>query len=307
MKALFDLRVLVSAVDLGSLSAAARALGISPAVASAALKRLEEDVGARLLLRSTRSLRPTPAGERFLAHAREAVRALEDAGHALRDESEALRGELRISAPSDFGRHRLLPWLDDFQRRHPALRLRLLLSDRIADVQRLPIEVAVRYGALPDSSLVALPLVPDNRRVVCAAPAYLARAGVPRTPADLAGHNCLRFVLGDEVNDLWRFHGADGELETVAVDGDRVSDDAEAVRRWALEGLGIASKSRLDVYDDLRAGRLVTLLPEWRGEPTPLHLVCADRRLLNPVVQRLRVFLAERCAAVLADERPAAV
>ena len=306
MKVLFDLRVLVSAVDLGSLSAAARALGISPAVASAALKRLEEDVGARLLLRSTRSLRPTPAGERFLAHAREAVRALEDAGHALRDDAEALRGELRISAPSDFGRHRLLPWLDDFQRLHPALRLRVLLSDRIADVHRLPVELAVRYGTLPDSSLVALPLAPDNRRVLCAAPAYLARAGTPSTPAALADHNCLRFMMGDEVHSLWRFHGADGAVETVMVDGDRVSDDAEAVRRWALDGHGIVSKSRLDVHADLVAGRLVALLPDWRGEPAPLHLICPDRRLLNPAVQRLRVFLAERCAALVSDAPDAA-
>jgi DNA-binding transcriptional LysR family regulator len=298
MKALADLRLVVRAAELGSLSAAARQLDLSPAVASAALKRLEAELDAQLFVRSTRSLRPTLEGERFLSHAREALRLLDEGSDALHGDRAGLRGELRISAPSDFGRNQLLRWLDAFQRQHPQLRLRLQLSDRIADVYRQPVDVALRYGLPPDSSLVALPIAPDNRRVLCAAPAYLARAGAVDTPQALRHHNCLRFMLSDELHAQWRFTAADGKPCVVEVDGDRVSDDGDAVRRWALAGMGIAYKSWLDVADDVSAGRLQRLCREWDGEPSPLHLVSPDRRLIGPAVQQLREFLQARCAEV---------
>ncbi|RDZ26177.1 LysR family transcriptional regulator [Lysobacter silvisoli] len=295
MKALADLRVFVRTAELGSLSAAARQLDQSPAVASAALKRLEAELDAQLFVRSTRSLRLTAEGERFLAHAREALRSLDEGAQSLRGDGGELRGELRISAPSDFGRHALLRWLETFQRSHPRLQLRLQLSDRVADIYRQPVDVALRYGVPPDSSLIALPLLPGNRRVLCAAPDYLDRHGAPDTPLRLGEHNCLRFMLSDELHTLWRFTSPDGKPHAVEVRGDRISDDGEAVHRWALAGLGIAYKSWLDVADDLAAGRLLPLCEGWRGEATPLHLVSPDRRLLSPAVQRLREFLAERC------------
>lgn len=297
MKSLADLRVFVRAAELGSLSAAARHLDLSPAVASAALKRLEAELGGRLFVRSTRSLRPTAEGERFLAHAREALRQLDAGVDALRDGQAGLRGELRISAPSDFGRNRVLGWLDDFQAAHPRLSLRLHLADRLADTFRERIDVALRYGPVADLSLVALPLAPDNLRVLVASPDYLARQGTPATPRDLAAHNCLRFLLSDEVHETWRFTAPDGRALAVAVDGDRVSDDGEAVRRWAVAGAGIAYKSWLDAADDVAAGRLQVLCPDWRGEPTPLHLVCPDRRLIGAAVRALRDHLAAACAA----------
>lgn len=296
MKALADLRLFVRSAELGSLSAAARQLDLSPAVASAALKRLEAELDAQLLVRSTRSLRLTQAGERFLIHAREALRNLDEGRQALGGDQAQLGGELRISAPSDLGRNRVLHWLDDFQRMHPALQLRFQLSDRIADVYRQPVDVALRYGQPPDSSLVALPLAPDNRRVLCAAPDYLQRAGVPRTPHDLGKHNCLRFLLADELHAHWRFHSAEGKAITIEATGDRVSDDGDAVRRWAIAGCGIAYKSWLDIADDVQAGRLLTLCTDWQGEASPLNLVAPDRRLLSPAVQQLRLFLSERCA-----------
>jgi DNA-binding transcriptional LysR family regulator len=298
MKALADLRLIVRAAELGSLSAAARQLDLSPAVASAALKRLEAELDAQLFVRSTRSLRPTLEGERFLTQAREALRLLDEGSDALHGDRAALRGELRISAPSDFGRNSLLRWLDAFQLQHPQLRLKLQLSDRIADIYRQPVDVALRYGLPPDSSLVALPLAPDNRRVLCAAPAYLARAGGVDTPQALRRHNCLRFMLSDELHTHWRFTAPDGKVCVVEVDGDRVSDDGDAVRRWALAGAGVAYKSWLDVADDVAAGRLQLLCREWIGEVTPLHLISPDRRLISPAVQRLRDFLQARCAEV---------
>ncbi|HEU4533664.1 MAG TPA: substrate binding domain-containing protein, partial [Polyangiaceae bacterium] len=130
-----------------------------------------------------------------------------------------------------------------------------------------------------------------------ASPDYLARLGAPRSPDDLAHHNCLRFVLGDKTHARWRFR-REGEETAVTVRGDRTADDGDVVRRWALAGHGVAYKSGLDVALDLRAGSLVALCREWQGEPAPLYLVCADRRQLSPAVKRLRRHLVERCAAL---------
>lgn len=301
MKALFDLRLFILTADLGSLSAAARALDTSPAVASAAVKRLEAELGARLLLRSTRSLRLTSEGERFLAYARDALRSLEQAEQALHGDRAELRGTLRLSAPSDFGRRYLLPWFDVFQRQHPQLQLRLHLSDRVTDIHRQPVDAALRYGLPPDSTLVALPVAAANRRVLCASPAYLDLAGAPRTPYDLPGHNCLRFMLSDELHTQWRFTASDGTPCIVDVSGDRVSDDGDAVRRWALAGQGIAYKSWLDVAEDVAERRLQVLCSDWTGESSPLQLMCPDRRSLSPAVQRLREFLLPRCDALAAS------
>ena len=295
MRMVRDMEVFVQAADSGSLSAAARRLGMSPAAASLAVKRLEDEVAAPLFLRTTRSLRLTQAGQMFLDPCRQALQLLVEGREAALSGHAALSGVLQLSLPSDLGRNAVLGWLDDFQSLYPRIRLRLLLSDRVADIYRQPVDLALRYGALPDSSLVALPIAPQNRRVLCAAPAYLARSGVPDRPETLEKHNCLCVTLGDSVHDHWRF-SRDGQDVTVAVRGNRVSDDGDAVRRWALAGHGIACKSALDVADDLRAGRLLRLCPEWSGEPMPLSLVCADRRQISPVVQALRAFLAERCA-----------
>ena len=295
MRMVRDMEVFVLAAETGSLSAAARRLDMSPAAASLAVKRLEAEVDAPLFLRTTRSLRLTQAGQVFLEPCRQALQLLVDGRDAALSDSAALSGVLQLSLPSDLGRNAVLNWLDDFQRRYPRIQLRLLLSDRVADIYRQPVDLALRYGTLPDSSLVALPIAPQNRRVLCAAPTYLARAGTPARPEALIEHNCLCVTLGDSVHDHWRFY-RDGQELAVSVRGNRVSDDGDAVRRWALAGHGIACKSALDVADDLRAGRLLRLCPEWSGEALPLSLVCADRRQISPVVQALRTFLAERCA-----------
>lgn len=296
MTYLRDIEIFVATAESGSLSQAARRLDLTPAAASASLKRLEQDVHAALFVRSTRSLRLTQEGEIYLQHCRQGLQAFAEGRKLLAGGDATVRGTLQISLPSDLGRNIVLPWLDDFQTRHPQLHVRVQLSDRIAGVYRQPIDIALRYGLPPDSSLVVLPVAPDNRRVLCASPAYLARAGTPKTPAALIGHNCLCYLLGDSVHDRWRFTRG-GREESVRVRGDRVADDGDAVRRWAVAGHGIAYKSALDAGEDLHAGRLTALCPEWQGEPAPLNLVCADRRQINPAVRELRTFLAERCAA----------
>ena len=295
-----DLQLFVRAVDLGSLSAAARVMDMSPAVASAALKRIETQLGARLLARSTRSLRLTAEGQGFLDYARKALSSLDEGRRLLARGQDQVSGVLQLSAPSDFGRNVLLAWLDEFQREHPKLTVRLLLGDRIVDLFRQPVDIVLRYGEPEDSSLVALPVAPDNRRVLCASPAYIARAGEPRQLEQLLQHNCLLYMLGTRVHDHWQFH--DGKREVgLTVSGDRFSDDADVVRLWALAGAGIAYKSWLDVAADVRAGRLKVLMPELEGERAPLNMLCAHRAQLSKPVKLLRDMLSERCAMLARD------
>ena len=295
-----DLQLFVRAADLGSLSAAARVMDMSPAVASAALKRIETQLGARLLARSTRSLRLTAEGQGFLDYARKALSSLDEGRRLLARGQDQVSGVLQLSAPSDFGRNVLLAWLDEFQREHPKLTVRLLLGDRIVDLFRQPVDIVLRYGEPEDSSLVALPVAPDNRRVLCASPAYIARAGEPRQLEQLLQHNCLLYMLGTRVHDHWQFHDGKRELG-LTVSGDRFSDDADVVRLWALAGAGIAYKSWLDVAADVRAGRLKVLMPELEGERAPLNMLCAHRAQLRKPVKLLRDMLSERCAMLARD------
>ncbi len=293
-----DLQLFVRTAETGSLSAAARLLDVSPAVASAALKRLEQQLQVRLLARSTRSLRLTPEGELYLVHARLALQSLEEGHQQLVGSQEGICGVLQLSAPSDLGRNTLLPWLDAFQDEHPQLQLRLLLADRVADLFREPVDIALRYGAPEDSSLVALPVAPENRRVLCASPSYLARHGSPRSVEELHQHNCLLYMLHGRAYDRWHFQ--DGKREVLMnVAGDRVCDDADVTRRWAVAGRGVVYKSWLDVAEDVCEGRLQVLLPNWLGEPTPLYLVCAHRAQLSKAVHLLREFVQLRCQRLL--------
>lgn len=288
-----DIQVFLQAVDSGGFSAAARQLNITPALASRAIQRMEESLGVRLFLRSTRSMQLSEDGRRYLPHARATLQAITSGRLALAEAQDEISGTLRLSVPSDIGRNVLLPWLDAFQARHPKISFQLRVSDRPADLLRLPLDAAIRYGVPPDSNLIAQSLAPDNRRALCASPAYLERCGIPRTPDDLRKHNCLRYVWGTQVHERWSFHTPRG-LQWVTVTGDRVSDDADVVRRWAVAGFGLVYKSRIDVSPDLHAGRLIQLFPSAYGEAAPLNLVIAHRSLLTPAVQRLHEFLKEQ-------------
>lgn len=297
MLRLDDLQVFVRTADRGSLSAAAREIGISPALASAAVKRLEGELGLRLFVRTTRSLSLTAEGTQYLEHAREALRLLRAGSDALAAGKDSFGGTLKIAMPSDLGRNLLLGWLDAFHRRHPKLHYQLSVSDRLADMVRQQVDVAIRYGEQDDSSLVAMPIAPANDRVLVASPAYLREHGPVLSLDDLQRHNCLRFALEDGLHDRWTFYRLpQREQVSVQVSGNRSADDAELVRRWAVAGLGVAYKSRLDLHEDLAAGRLQALLPEVAGEAAPLHLVCMHRAQVTPVVLQLRDFLREQCS-----------
>jgi len=297
MRALQDLDIFVRTADNGSLSATARMLELTPAAASAALKRLEAELGVQLFVRSTRSLRLTPHGESFLDQCRPALMALQQASQQLAHGEQNLRGVLKLSAPSDLGRNLLLVWLNDFQDLHPCVDIRLQLSDRMANVYSDPVDAAFRYGEPPDSSLVALPLAPWNRRVLCASPAYLAKHGAPATPHQLSSHDCVCFMLGEEIHDRWHFSNDGASEISVRVRSVNVSNDGDAVRRWALLGKGIAYKAGFDVVTDLAEGRLQALCTDWTTEAAPLFLVVPGRRQLTPLVRCLRDFIARRLEA----------
>lgn len=298
-----DLSVFVSAAQFGNFSDAARDLGISPVVASAIIKRLEQSLGVRLFERSTRRVRLSEAGERLLPHAREALQALAFGEAALNKTSadEArLHGPLRLSMPSDLGRSLLIGWIEEFiakQGTGAPLMLELRVSDRLSNLLQQPVDFALRYGKPEDSAMIALPVAPHNQRVLVAAPAYLARHGTPASPQALRQHNCLRFVVNDAVHGRWRFMGAQGE-EVVDVQGERIADDGGVVRQWALAGLGIANKSYLDVAHDLASGHLVRLLPQWQGEATPLYMLVVSRQHVNGGIRTLCAELAQRCASL---------
>ncbi|MET0209847.1 MAG: LysR family transcriptional regulator, partial [Burkholderiaceae bacterium] len=252
-----DLQVLLQTARGGTLTAAARVLGITPAAASAALKRLEAQLGARLFERSTRAMRLTPQGQTLLGYASRAFDLLAEGESLVRDDRGALVGRLRVAAPSDLTRRVLMPWFDEFLRLHPGVQLALSVGDRPLDVTRDEVDVALRYGVLADSRLVARRLA-EARPVLCASPDYLQRHAPPQVPQDLLKHNCLTFHRGGRRQRLWRFL-RDGQWTEVRVDGDRVVDDASLARQWTLAGRGITLKSALDVQQDEASGALVRL------------------------------------------------
>lgn len=290
-----DLALFVRAAALGNFSRAARESDLPAGQVSAAIGRLERELGMRLFARSTRSLRLTPEGEGYMPFAQDALSALEQGRQQLGPGRSGISGVLQVAAPSDLGRSVLLPWITEFQQAHPQLSLRLYLSDAVADVFRDPVDIAIRYGTPPDASYVALPLVPHNRRVLVAAPSYLRRHGYPVVAEDLSLHQCLLYLLNGRVHDTWSFTN-EGQEESVRVSGNFLCDDAEVTRRWAVEGLGITYRSWLDVAADVQAGRLEKVLPNLLGEPAPLHLICPHRKQFLPSVKHLYSVLQARCS-----------
>ncbi|MCT4706746.1 LysR family transcriptional regulator [Enterobacteriaceae bacterium H16N7] len=298
MLRLEDLTLFVRASALNSFSETAREAGLQPAQVSTAIKRLEKILNVRLFARSTRSLRLTPEGENWLPYAIEALQALETGMEQIQPANDEVRGVLQIAVPSDLGRNIMLRVFQAFRHRHPALQLKILFSDQIADVFKDPVDIAFRYGINDDASFVALPLAPNNRRVIVASPGYLERFGEPKTVADLAHHNALTYLLKGRVFDKWTFT-QDGNVHHVAVKGSMMSDDAEVIRRLAISGEGIAFKSWLDVSEDVAAGRLKVLLEQYQGDAVPLSLICPHRKQLSATVRLLHEAVKQRCDALL--------
>lgn len=275
-------------VSAGSMSAAARELDLPLSVVSKRLAQLEASVGVRLLQRTTRRQTLTEEGELFHA---QVVRILDEVAQAeslLSERRQEISGLLRITAPGQLGRRRVAPIIAEFQRLHPQLAVQLELTDAVVDLVESGYDMAIRFGSLADSSLIARPLAP-NFRVLCASPDYLARHGVPSEPADLTRHRCI--VIGEQRRTEWRFEGDDGT--TVRVHAATITNDGEAAHRFALEGAGIAVKSIWDVGDDILEGRLSRVLPQHKLSAAPLHGIYPHSRHLAPRVRAFADYLRD--------------
>ena len=297
-----EISVFVRAVELKSISAAARNLRISAAAASHRIQQLEEQMGARLLNRTTRSLQPTEAGRIFYQHALEVLAAVEHAKSSMAVASGAPAGQLRVAAPLHFGRHFLASMVSAFHTLYPKVEIRLRLSDHPIDLLSEGMDVAVRLAtSLPDSSLVMRKLA-DCPRLLCASPAYLERRGRPSIPEDLRQHNCLilRLPGADELR--WTLAAPGGPI-TVPVSGAFDADDGDVLTQWALQGAGVALKPYWEVADHLAKGELVPVLNEFPPEPLSLYLLYPHRHLLPAKVKVFSDFVAERTKALL-DRTP---
>ncbi|AOJ76292.1 LysR family transcriptional regulator [Burkholderia ubonensis] len=277
-------------VSAGSLSAAARELDLSLSVVSKRLAHLESRLGVRLLHRTTRQQTLTDEGAQFHAQVLRILAEIEQAEALMQDRRGTVSGLLRVTAPGELGRLRLAPLVAEFQRRHPQVTVQLMLTDSVVDLLAHEIDVAVRIGSLADSSMIARALAP-NRRVLCAAPSYVATHGLPAHPADLRAHRCI--VLGDQPRTEWRFDGANGSV-AVDVTAALLTNDGGAARSFALEGAGIALKSIWDVDADFDAGTLVRVLPAFAAPAAPLHAVYPGGRHVPLRVRAFVEFLREQ-------------
>lgn len=288
------LRLFVRADERGSISAAARELGWLPATASAALQRAERELGGKLFVRTTRSLKPTPGGAQYLERARQALALLDDGRDRIQSEGRAVAGLIRLTVPVDIGEQVVLPALDEFLDLHLAVQLSLQLTDQTRDLGRDDVDAAIRYGAVAGASLLTRRLA-DTRRVLVAAPRYLERRGAPADVAELAGHECLMLRSGQRRSDRWQLL-VDGKPTEVAIAGRRTCDSGAISRRWALDGHGIALKSWFDVCEDVARGALVHVLPAVTTASYPLTLVTAPATRASRRMRALGDWLTARFA-----------
>ena len=298
MDRLDSMKVLVAAIEAGSLSAAARRIGVPLATVSRKVSELEAHLKTRLLIRSSRRLTLTDAGQTYITACNRILEHIAEAERAARGEYSAPRGELTISAPVALGRLHVLPVVTEFLQAYPDIDLRLILSDRISHIVDDHIDLAVRVGALPDSSFMAS-RVGEVRRVVCASPGYFAARGVPKKPSELAAHDCVTFDLLAPAN-VWSF--AKGKSEEAARVHSRLTvNTAEAAVDAAIAGTGIACVLSYQASEGLRRGALALALETFEPEPWPVNLVHAGQ---GPLPLKLRAFMdfaAPRLKAVLKE------
>lgn len=280
-----EMAVFVQVVEAGSLSAAARALRLTPSAVSRSLARTEQRLGTRLLLRTTRAITLTAEGEAYLRAARRILADLAEVEEAIADQGVP-QGRLRVSAALGHGRMTIVPLVAAFSARYPAIVVDLALGDEVVDILAGQADVAIRFGQLADSPLSARP-IGITGQVIVASPTYLARHGTPQVPEDLLGHNCLRFNFRRAAPD-WPF-ARDGRAFSLKISGNIECNSGEALALLAREGAGIARIGAFSVADDLRSGALVPLLEAWNpGDLEPIHAVFIGG---SAMPARVRVFV----------------
>lgn len=258
MDKLREIETFVAVVEAKSFAAAARRLALTPAIIGRRISQMEARLGGLLLSRSTRKLELTPQGEEYLKHCKEILKRLETAERLVSDGRKYATGHLIVSAPAAFGRRHVAPHLPGFMAENPDVRISLNLSEHVTDLLRDGYEIAIRLGPVIDTSLVQLRLA-TSRAVLCAAPAYLEKHGVPQVPADLAHHNCLAFNEYGGQPRGWLFLVED-RVTPFKPSGRMSCNDAEVLTQWLCDGEGIAWRSYWEVADELATGRLMTVL-----------------------------------------------
>ena len=299
-----ELGFLVALGGSASLSAAARELGLSKAAVSKRLALIESRTGVALVNRTTRRMSLTPEGEAVVERARRILGELDELDRLLVSARTLPRGLLRVNATLGFGRSHVAPVIARFVQRHPEVEVQLQLSVNPPPITDDAFDVCIRFGEPPESRLIARRLAP-NRRLLCAAPAYLAAHGEPRTPADLAHHDCIGIRQGDEAYGTWRLatgKGARRRTETVKTRGNLATNDGEIAVNWALAGLGIVMRAEWDVARHLRSGRLIAVLPQWETPEADVYAVWPQRQQLSSRVRAFVAFIAESFGARPATE-----
>ncbi|MBE9603948.1 LysR family transcriptional regulator [Acetobacteraceae bacterium H6797] len=291
MDRLSGLAAFIRTVELGSQAAAAKALGLSRVAIGRQIQGLEQQLGVRLLQRTTRSQTLTEAGTAFFERARPALDQLQEAAEQAAEFRTSLRGSLRINAPISFAAHSLAPVLAGFSARYPELEIELTLNDRAVDLIGEGYDLALRVGEVKDINLASrklaqFPVIP------CAAPSYLARHGTPLEPADLLAHNCLRYLLSSQ-SQGWLLVAADGTRHTIPVRGNMAANNGDTLMAAALAGQGIILQPSFIVGEALRDGRLVQLFPGWQNRHLVLHAVFPATRMMPIKLRRLVDFLVE--------------
>jgi len=294
-----ELSFLVALAGNGSLSAAARELGVSKAAVSKRLATIEGRTGVALVNRTTRRMSFTPEGEAVVERARRILGDIEELDQSLKRSTQGPKGLLRVNATLGFGRSHVAPLISRFVKRYSEVEVQLQLSVNPPPLTEDTFDVCIRFGQPPDTRVIARRLAP-NRRLLCAAPAYLALHGQPRTPQDLAGHNCIGIRQGDEAYGTWRLSAGQGvrrRTETIKTRGSLATNDGEIAVKWALDGHGIVMRAEWDVARYLRSGRLVAVLPQWDTPEADIHAVYPQRLNLSARVRAFVDFLAESLAS----------
>ncbi len=274
----------------GSFSAAARELDVTTPAISKRLAQMEARLGVQLLNRTTRRVGLTAEGETYLSHARRILAEIDDMEQLVSSAAAAPRGLLRVNATLGFGRSHIAPLISGFTKRHPQVQVQLQLSADPPPLTEDAFDVCVRFGEPPDARVLARHLAP-NRRLLCAAPSYLARHGIPKMPHDLARHDCIGIRQGDEAYGTWRLT-LGKRTETVKVRGNLSTNDGEIAVNWALAGHGIVMRAEWDIARYLRSGRLKQVLENYRTPSADIYAVYPQRHQVSARVRAFVEFLA---------------
>lgn len=284
-----ELTTFIEVAQRGSLSAAAREEGITPAMVGRRIDQLEERLGVKLFKRSTRKVTLTPEGSTFYEDTARILSELRTSEESLTAGAKSAAGRLIVTAPTSFGRKHIAPHLPAFIAEHPNLAITLHLSERLVDLKNERFDLAIRIADLKGADLIASRLA-RNHRVVCGSPIYFKRAGKPKTLAELARHNCLVTSTEDGVADAWHFQDH-GKPVTVKVTGSLQCNDGEVLTRWALAGEGLAWRSAWEVSEEVKRGRLATVLDDHAVPGNNIYAVYPERRLLPAKVKFFIDFL----------------